>query len=49
MVGPFIFFDQIGPVQLIAGRGIDVRPHPISLLPCTADDRHKKSPSYEQR
>jgi redox-sensitive bicupin YhaK (pirin superfamily) len=28
MVGPFIFFDQIGPVQLIAGRGMDVRPHP---------------------
>src|SRR6201993_1011197 len=28
MVGPFIFFDQMGPVQLIAGRGMDVRPHP---------------------
>ena len=28
MVGPFIFIDQIGPVQLIAGRGMDVRPHP---------------------
>jgi redox-sensitive bicupin YhaK (pirin superfamily) len=28
MVGPFIFFDQVGPVQLIAGRGMDVRPHP---------------------
>jgi redox-sensitive bicupin YhaK (pirin superfamily) len=28
MVCPFIFFDQIGPVQLIAGQGMDVRPHP---------------------
>jgi len=28
MVGPFIFFDQMGPVQLVPGRGMDVRPHP---------------------
>jgi redox-sensitive bicupin YhaK (pirin superfamily) len=28
MVGPFIFFDQMGPVQFLAGKGIDVRPHP---------------------
>jgi len=28
MVGPFIFFDQMGPVQLMAGQGMDVRPHP---------------------
>ena len=28
MVGPFIFFDQMGPVQLVAGKGMDVRPHP---------------------
>jgi hypothetical protein len=28
MVGPFIFFDQFGPVELSAGRGLDVRPHP---------------------
>ncbi len=28
MVGPFIFFDQMGPVQFIAGQGLDVRPHP---------------------
>jgi redox-sensitive bicupin YhaK (pirin superfamily) len=28
MVGPFIFFDQMGPVQFIAGEGMDVRPHP---------------------
>lgn len=28
MVGPFIFFDQMGPVTLSAGDGLDVRPHP---------------------
>jgi redox-sensitive bicupin YhaK (pirin superfamily) len=28
MVGPFIFFDQMGPAQFIAGQGMDVRPHP---------------------
>lgn len=28
MVGPFAFFDQMGPAQIAAGEGIDVRPHP---------------------
>ena len=28
MVGPFIFFDHMGPAQLPAGSGVDVRPHP---------------------
>ena len=28
MVGPFIFFDHFGPVQLIAGQGVNVLPHP---------------------
>ena len=28
MVGPFIFFDQMGPALLRAGQAIDVRPHP---------------------
>jgi redox-sensitive bicupin YhaK (pirin superfamily) len=28
MVGPFVFFDEFGPVTLGAGRGLDVRPHP---------------------
>jgi hypothetical protein len=28
MVGPFVFFDQFGPVEFPAGRGLDVRPHP---------------------
>jgi len=27
-VGPFIFFDQAGPVTFSAGEGLDVRPHP---------------------
>jgi redox-sensitive bicupin YhaK (pirin superfamily) len=27
-VGPFVFFDHIGPVELAPGRGVDVRPHP---------------------
>jgi redox-sensitive bicupin YhaK (pirin superfamily) len=28
MVGPFIFFDQMGPAILAPGVGMDVRPHP---------------------
>jgi redox-sensitive bicupin YhaK (pirin superfamily) len=28
MVGPFIFFDQFGPVIMKSGAGLDVRPHP---------------------
>jgi redox-sensitive bicupin YhaK (pirin superfamily) len=28
MVGPFIFFDHMGPAQFAPGHGIDVRPHP---------------------
>jgi redox-sensitive bicupin YhaK (pirin superfamily) len=28
MVGPFIFFDQMGPAEFLIGHGIDVRPHP---------------------
>jgi hypothetical protein len=28
MVGPFIFFDQMGPGEFLAGQGLDVRPHP---------------------
>ena len=27
-VGPFVFFDQLGPAELAPGSGIDVRPHP---------------------
>lgn len=32
MVGPFIFFDHIGPTDLAPGHGIDVRPHPHIAL-----------------
>ncbi len=28
MLGPFIFFDQMGPAEFITGKGVDVRPHP---------------------
>jgi redox-sensitive bicupin YhaK (pirin superfamily) len=32
MVGPFIFFDHMGPASLSAGAGLDVRPHPHIAL-----------------
>jgi redox-sensitive bicupin YhaK (pirin superfamily) len=36
MVGPFIFFDHMGPVEFSVGNGIDVRPHPhINLATVT--------------
>ena len=28
LIGPFIFFDHMGPAHFSPGRGIDVRPHP---------------------
>ena len=28
MVGPFIFWDQMGPAEFLLGAGMDVRPHP---------------------
>lgn len=28
LVGPFVFFDHMGPVDFPPGQGIDVRPHP---------------------
>lgn len=28
MVGPFVFYDHLGPAQFAPGQGIDVRPHP---------------------
>ena len=35
-IGPFIFFDQMGPATLPPGGGIDVRPHPhINLATVT--------------
>src|SRR3954451_11034325 len=36
MVGPFIFFDQMGPAAFLTDQGIDVRPHPhINLATLT--------------
>jgi len=36
LVGPFIFFDHMGPAEVPAGGGMDVRPHPhISLATIT--------------
>ena len=32
MVGPFIFFDHLGPTKFAPGSGIDVRPHPHIAL-----------------
>src|SRR5262245_30853977 len=32
MIGPFIFFDHIGPAVLAPGKGIDVAPHPHIAL-----------------
>lgn len=35
-IGPFIFFDQMGPAHMPVGEGIDVRPHPhINLATVT--------------
>jgi redox-sensitive bicupin YhaK (pirin superfamily) len=36
MVGPFIFFDHMGPAEFKTGQGVDVRPHPhIGLATAT--------------
>jgi redox-sensitive bicupin YhaK (pirin superfamily) len=36
MVGPFIFFDHLGPAIFPPGKGVDVRPHPhINLATVT--------------
>jgi redox-sensitive bicupin YhaK (pirin superfamily) len=53
MVGPFIFFDQAGPAELLTGHGIDVRPHPhIGLGTVTylyrGDFHHRDSTGADQ-
>lgn len=55
MVGPFIFFDHIGPIELAPGldRSADVRPHPhIGLSTVTylfsGEVMHRDSLGYEQ-
>ena len=42
MIGPFIFFDQMGPGEFLTGRGLDVRPHPhigLSTVPTCSTAR----------
>jgi redox-sensitive bicupin YhaK (pirin superfamily) len=53
MVGPFIFFDQAGPAELLTGQGVDVRPHPhIGLGTVTylyrGDFHHRDSTGADQ-
>jgi redox-sensitive bicupin YhaK (pirin superfamily) len=53
MIGPFIFFDQMGPAEFITGQGIDVRPHPhINLATVTylfeGEIMHRDSLGTEQ-
>ncbi len=53
MVGPFVFFDHIGPVRFAPGEGIDVRPHPhIGLATVTylyeGEILHRDTLGYEQ-
>ena len=53
MVGPFIFFDQMGPAEFLTGQGIDVRPHPhIGLATVTylfsGDFQHRDSLGTDQ-
>ncbi|GAC1329266.1 MAG: pirin family protein [Beijerinckiaceae bacterium] len=53
MVGPFIFFDQMGPAEFLIGGGIDVRPHPhINLATVTylfeGEIMHRDSLGTEQ-
>jgi redox-sensitive bicupin YhaK (pirin superfamily) len=54
LVGPFIFFDHMGPAQLAPGKGMDVRPHPhINLATVTylfeGEILHKDSLGSAQR
>lgn len=53
LVGPFIFFDHMGPAEFAPGHGIDVRPHPhINLATVTylfeGQLVHRDSLGFEQ-
>lgn len=53
MVGPFIFFDEMGPAVFPPGQGIDVRPHPhIGIATITylfdGEIMHRDSLGYDQ-
>ncbi|MEM8986222.1 MAG: pirin family protein [Pseudomonadota bacterium] len=52
-VGPFIFWDEMGPGTFAPGKGVDVRPHPhIGLATVTylfkGEMTHKDNLGYEQ-
>jgi redox-sensitive bicupin YhaK (pirin superfamily) len=52
-VGPFVFYDQMGPARFQPGQGIDVRPHPhigLSTLTWLFEGRimHRDSLGYHQ-
>ena len=54
MVGPFLFFDQMGPASLPPGEGVDVRPHPhigLSTVTYLFDGafQHRDSLGTDQR
>ena len=40
-VGPFVFLDQFGPVQLGAGKGLDVRPQELHMAQSLIDQCHR--------
>lgn len=53
MVGPFVFFDEMGPADFGPGEGIEVRPHPhIGLATLTylfeGEIMHRDSLGFEQ-
>jgi redox-sensitive bicupin YhaK (pirin superfamily) len=53
-IGPFIFFDHMGPADLPPGKGMDVRPHPhIGLATVTylfeGAGLHRDSLGFKQR
>jgi redox-sensitive bicupin YhaK (pirin superfamily) len=52
-IGPFVFFDHLGPAKLAPGNGMDVRPHPhIGLATVTylfdGEIMHRDSLGYVQ-
>lgn len=54
MVGPFIFWDQMGPGEFLTNQGVDVRPHPhigLSTVTYLFDGSldHRDSLGFDQR
>src|SRR4051794_6231621 len=51
MVGPFIFFDQMGPSEFLLGSGMDVRPHPhigLSTSPTSSTEKSCTATRWER-